>query len=452
MSNTKIPYTPRKIWSDVLHPALERNRFNVIVCHRRFGKTVGAINHMIKMACVNKKQRPLYAYVAPFRNQAEFIAWKYLLHYTEPFNNKYMLGQFSRQINKVSLTVRLPNLAEIRVIGADNPDALRGTYWDGVILDEYAQMKPEVWGEIIRPALADRQGWAVFIGTPKGINSFYDMYLRGCTEQGGWWSFISRASESGVIPPDELLAMKNDMTELEIRQELECDFTASSTDVLISLDLVLNAQDKMTRLHESDILGAVKIIGVDVARYGDDRSVIWRRQGLCAFTPNVYRGLNNMDIVDRLIYEMDSFNPDAVFVDAGRGEGVIDRCRQLGRVITEVNFGGSAVLSARYHNKRAEMWDAARKWLEAGGCLPTLKQTSLAADITRDLTTPQFGFTAAGKMKIEDKEKMKERVGFSPDLADALVLTFAAPVKATNEIHQIQYQRNNVPLVRRIRM
>ena len=99
---------------------------------------------------------------------AKAIAWSYLKHYTSPI--PYC------KINEGELSIILPNRATIRIFGADNPDALRGLYFDGVVMDEVAQMKPEVWGEIIRPALADRKGWAVFIGTPKGINLFSQMY------------------------------------------------------------------------------------------------------------------------------------------------------------------------------------------------------------------------------------------------------------------------------------
>jgi hypothetical protein len=138
-----------------------------------------------------------------------------------------------------------------------------------------------------------------------------------------------------------------------------------------------------------------------------------------------------MELADRVVYEINSFKPDAVFVDAGRGEGVIDRVRQLGYQVTEVNFGARAINDARYLNKRAEMWDSMKKWLEAGGCLYNVKVSEFAPDFTNDLITPAYGFTSAGKMKLEEKDKIKERVGRSPDLADALALTFAAPVRSS---------------------
>ena len=179
MTKIIIPYTPRQIWRDVIHPAMDQKKRAVLVCHRRFGKTVGCINELIKKAVQNSLRAPQYAYIAPFRNQAERIAWNYLLYYTSPIPG--------RKINASKLFVELPSQhknspgARIFVMGADYPDALRGMYLDGVILDEYAQMRAELYGEIIVPALADRDGFAYFIGTPKGQNQFYERYLAALT-------------------------------------------------------------------------------------------------------------------------------------------------------------------------------------------------------------------------------------------------------------------------------
>lgn len=138
MAEIVIPYTPRPIWRDTIHPALTANRFAVLVCHRRFGKTVGTVNEMIKKAILNEKKAPVYAYVAPYRNQAKCVAWEYLKYYTNPIPN--------RTVNESELYIELPTRharspgARLYIIGADHPDALRGIYLDGVILDEYADM------------------------------------------------------------------------------------------------------------------------------------------------------------------------------------------------------------------------------------------------------------------------------------------------------------------------
>lgn len=413
----EIPYAPRPLWKSEIHPALERHRFAVIVAHRRFGKTVGVINHVLKMALLCERPSPQFAYIAPYRVQAKQIAWNYLKYYTSVIPG--------REVNESELFVELPSLhegrvgARIYVKGADNPDSLRGSYWDGVILDEYAQIKPELWGEIIRPALADREGWAVFIGTPKGQNAFFEVYERGRADP-DWYTSKYTVADSGLLPDAEVAEMKKDMTEDAVRQELYCDFTASAFNVLISIDLVSEATRR--RILAEDIRGAPTVLGVDVARYGTDKSCIVRRQGLCMFAPLLFSGADNMKLADIVAREIDTHAPEAVFIDAGRGEGVIDRLRQLGFQVIEVPFGAAAIKKDKYANRRAEMWDSMREWLLRGGGLPE------DGRLAEELVMPEYGYDSKGRILLEPKEKMKERCGRSPDTADAAALTFAAPV------------------------
>lgn len=413
-----IPYVPRPIWKKEIHPALDKYRFAVMPCHRRFGKTVGSINGMIKKAILNEKRSPQYAYVAPFRNQAKRVAWEYLKYYTNVIPG--------RKINESELYVELPTRypespgARIYVIGADHPDALRGMYLDGVILDEYADMKPELWGGVIRPALADREGWAWFIGTPKGQNAFYEMYLHAKTTQ-GWFSCLYRADESGVLSEAELEDMKSQMTDLEVRQELLCDFTASASDVVIPIDLVTESANR--ELLESDVMGQPVIMGVDVARFGDDRSVITVRQGLWVKHIQSFTGLDTMAMAERVMIAIGEYKPQAVFIDVGNmGAGVVDRLRQLRYQVQEVNFGSAAMDSNRYANIRAEMYFKCKAWMESGGAIPN------NAGLKTELSTVEYKFNQQGRIILEPKDKLKERTGCSPDLADSLVLTFARPV------------------------
>lgn len=178
---------------------------------------MACINDLIKRAITDGKENGRYAYIAPFYSQAKTIAWDYLLRFSEPIRIN---------ANASELWVELINGARIRLFGGDNPDALRGLYLDGVILDEYADMRPRVWGEIIRPLLADRQGWAVFIGTPKGHNAFYDVWRTAQTSD-NWYASAIRASESGLLPEDELRDARLGMTEDQYEQEFECSFEAA---------------------------------------------------------------------------------------------------------------------------------------------------------------------------------------------------------------------------------
>jgi hypothetical protein len=188
-----------------------------LVCHRRAGKTVATIADIIRRAIHEKKPDGRYAYIAPYYAQAKNIAWDYLLKFAEPAIVKS---------NQSELWVELVTGAKIRLFGADNPDALRGLYLDGVVLDEYADMKPRMWGEIVRPLLADRQGWATFIGTPKGHNAFYDIY-NNAQKADNWYVKTLRADESGLLPDAELLDAQKSMSDNQYEQEFLCSFEAA---------------------------------------------------------------------------------------------------------------------------------------------------------------------------------------------------------------------------------
>lgn len=410
-----IPYRPR-FPQDEIHKQLETHRFCVLVAHRRLGKTVLSVNHLIKRAITDRKERGMYAYLAPFRNQAEQIAWGYLKHYTSQIP--------AISINEQKLSILLPNGATIRIFGADNPDALRGMYFDGVVIDEVAQIKPTLWGEVIRPALADRKGWAAFIGTPKGINLFsqiYDQALNLMSKGDPDWSaMLYSVEQTHVIDEKELAALKVEMSENEFRQEFLCDFSAAQDNGLIPIDDIRAAANKFYR--ESEYMGAPLIYGIDVARFGSDASVIFKRRGLVAFEPIVIRKFDNMALADRIAVEMAKEKPEAVFIDSGAGQGVIDRLRQMRFDVVEVPFGAQAIDKEQFANRRMEMWWHMAQWIKQGGAIPP------DPILQGDLGAPTYGYTPKGPKILEAKDKLKERIGRSPDLADALALTFAAPV------------------------
>jgi phage terminase large subunit len=195
-------------------------RFACIVTHRRAGKTVACIHDLQGGAIQSDKIRPRFAYLSPFLKQSKAVAWDYLRSALAP------LRAIGASTHDTELRVDYPNGGQVRLYGADNPDALRGIYLDGIVLDEFADMDPRVWSEIIRPALADRQGWAVFIGTPKGRNAFFELWRRSQSEQ-DWFSLMLKASETGLIPESELALAKRDLSEDQYAQEFECSFEAA---------------------------------------------------------------------------------------------------------------------------------------------------------------------------------------------------------------------------------
>ena len=166
---------------------------------------------------IDDKENGRYAYVAPYYAQSKTIAWDYLVRFSQPVLAK---------ANQSELWVELMNGARIRLFGADNPDALRGLYLDGVVLDEYADMKPSIFGAVLRPLLSDRKGWATFIGTPKGHNSFWEIY-NNATKDKDWYVKVLRASQTGLLEQSELDDAAKTMTQDQYLQEFECDFESA---------------------------------------------------------------------------------------------------------------------------------------------------------------------------------------------------------------------------------
>jgi len=220
-------YAPRPLQAEI-HRSLKR--YSVLVCHRRFGKTVLCINELIDKALRCNKKLGRFGYLAPTFKAAKDIAWVYLKQYTADIPGV----QYWENTAEVRFA---HNGAIIRVYGVgDDPDALRGLYWDGIVLDEYALMPSRVWTEVLRPGLIDRKGWAIFIGTPMGRNSFCE-YFEGATlgwlENGDrvhdpeWFGAVYRASETGVLDEPDLIAARRQMSKDEYDQEFECSFEAA---------------------------------------------------------------------------------------------------------------------------------------------------------------------------------------------------------------------------------
>ena len=210
-----LPYTPRKAFL----PFHERTkRWGCLVAHRRAGKTVAAVNDLIRAAFMYQGLNGLFGYVAPFQNQARRIAWDYFKFFAEPL---------IRDANEAQMTLTLVNGAKISLFGADNADAMRGLGFSGVYMDEYGDFKPSVFGNVIRPALSDKQGWAVFAGTPKGKNQFWDIYETARRIPDEWFVLRLPASESGLLPQGELNAAKAQLSEDQYLQEFECSFEAA---------------------------------------------------------------------------------------------------------------------------------------------------------------------------------------------------------------------------------
>ena len=225
---TDTGYRPRTPFIP-FHRRLQR--WAVIVAHRRAGKTVACINDLIRAALTATKPDARFAYIAPYFAQAKDIAWDYLCRYSAPIPGT--------SFNITELRIDYPNGARIRLYGAENAERMRGLYLDGVIIDEPADIDPRVWPEILRPALADRKGWASFGGTPKGRNEFWQIREIARQNPAEWFLLELRASESGILDADELSAARKQLTPDQYAQEFECDFSAALAGAYFGREMVV---------------------------------------------------------------------------------------------------------------------------------------------------------------------------------------------------------------------
>ena len=218
-------------------PYLTRDkRWSGIVAHRRAGKTVACIMDLIKRAVECKLREPRYAYIAPTYQQAKDVAWSYLKEYTAAIPEM--------KVSESELAITFPhNGARIRLYGAENYDRLRGLYLDGCVMDEFGDIDPRAWAEVVRPALSDRKGWATFIGTPKGRNGFHKVIEQSRSDP-DWYSATLRASDTELIDEAELLDARKSLTHEQYLQEYQCSFDAAIRGAYYGKEMSLAEEEK----------------------------------------------------------------------------------------------------------------------------------------------------------------------------------------------------------------
>jgi hypothetical protein len=227
-----VPYKPRPL-QRAIHDQMRKRRFGVLVCHRRFGKTVLGVNELQRGALTCGKERPRFGYIAPTYRQGKAVAFDYMQHYADPIPG--------RQVNQSELRVDYPNGGQSRIYGADNPDSLRGLYFDGVVLDEYGLHPAKTYSEVIAATLVDRGGWALFQGTPNGKNQFYEIAQhareRHKAKDKDWFYAEYKASQTGLLDRAYLHSARSVMTNDEYAQEFECSFEAAVKGAIYAKEL-----------------------------------------------------------------------------------------------------------------------------------------------------------------------------------------------------------------------
>lgn len=396
------------------------------VWHRRAGKDSCALNLTARDMF---KRVGTYWHLFPEQTQARRAIWNGIDRDGRRIIDQFLPPEVRARKNDQEMLIEAANGSIWQMAGSDNYDSLVGSNPVGVVFSEWSLANPEAW-EYIRPILVENDGWALFIYTPRGRNHGYTTFARALDDT-SWFAERLSVDATGLVTEDQIEAERRaGMSESKIRQEFFCSFEAESDEQLIPFSLVETARQREILPNVFD----EKVMGVDVARFGDDKSVIAFRHGRNGF-PMPYerfRGMDTMQLAARVAHWIDRWRPDAVFVDdGGVGGGVVDRLHQLGfhGTVRGVNFGGRSDYSRsgeKAANKRSEMWLSAREWMERGQVPP---DEQFAAEIT----APLYRYDAHNAIVLERKEDMKKRGMPSPDVADAFCLTFAYPVQGAQD-------------------
>jgi len=314
--------------------------------------------------------------------------------------------------------------AQAQLWNEENPDAFAGAHNPHgimVIMDEASGIPEVIWkvteGFFTEPEL--HRYWLAYSNGRKNTGAFFECFHKNRN----FWR--RRNLDSRDVEGTDKQVLQSIIDQYgedsdEARVEVKGEFPRQGDKQFIARDLAEGARGR--ELQEDP--AAPLIMGVDVARFGDDSSVIRFRRGRDArsIPAQKFKGLDNMQLAYRIAEAIDKYNPDAVCVDAGNGSGVIDRLREMGYKVHEIWFGSTRTDSPEWHNKRIEMWGRMREWLR-GGCFDEDQE------LVDDLVGPEYKFVANGDAQVlESKEEMKKRGLASPDNGDALALTFAVRV------------------------
>jgi hypothetical protein len=393
-----------------------------LIWHRRAGKDKTVLNLTIKKAF---ERVGTYFHCFPAYNQGRKVLWdgrgadgtKFLDHFPPEIIAKK---------NSTEMKIELVNGSVWQIIGADNYDSVVGANPVGIVFSEYAisDRYPQAW-DYFRPMLTENGGWAIFIYTPRGRNHGFERYTQALGNQ-DWFTQVLTVDDTKAITQADIDRDRRDgMSEDMIQQEYYCSFLASTENILIPPMLI----DEAKRRDVSAYSNAPRIAGLDVARFGDDRTALVIRQAHKVIYIDSWKGLDIAQTTGRVMdaYLMKMF--DAICVDAiGLGAGVADHLRVYQVPTVSVNVAESASLDEMYHRQRDELWFKLRAWFEERICgFDPACNPRMVAELEQDISDIHYDFSPSGRRIVESKDAMKKRshLGRSPDLGDALCMTFA---------------------------
>lgn len=401
---------------------------------RRNGKDLSALNIVTAKAI----QRPgLYLYIGPLHTQTRQIMWMGSTNEGRKFRDYIPAEIIKGKPRNSVMEIDLINGSMIKVVGSDQYDSLMGLNCVGAVFTEYSLQRPEAW-DYIRPMMAENGGWALFNGTPRGMNHMYSMYQMA-HKNPDWFVQYLTCEDTGH-PSLEAINEEREggMRESLIEQEFYCSWTSSSEEVFIPLDIIEPTTLPAAATDPGDYNFEPRILGCDVAFAAKgDKATIAYRQGRKLHFLRWYQGMDNMAFANEIARYIEIIKPHAVFVDAGRGEGVISRLVQLGyaNVVIPVNFGGK-VYEGGILNMKGKMWLNTLSWFMADN-KPDLHHLDEAPEaneevlqeLITELSSPFMTRNEKNQVGVESNAALKTRGISSLDLASGLVLTFAEEVQ-----------------------
>lgn len=320
-----------------------------------------------------------------------------------------------------------------RTSRSESPESLAGVHAEHVLLvvDE-ASGVPESVFEAAYGSMSGKNATTILLGNPtRSSGYFFETHTR---LRDSWWTKKVSCEDSHLVSEDFIKEMEVKYGADSNAMKVRCygEFPTAEDDTLISLHAVEQASKRTVEQPE----GTPVVWGLDVARYGDDASVLCIRKGRHLVSLQSWKKLSLMELSGRVLDLLNTADepPDEILVDSiGLGAGVLDRLRELDIPARGVNVSESPAMADRYANLRAELWDLTKSWFNEEVQIPN--DDSLIAD----LTAPRYSFNSSGKMIVESKAETKKRLGRSTDFADSLVLTFASSAAGASG----QYRRKN---------
>lgn len=360
-------------------------------------------------------------------NQLSDVLWAEIAYWMKKLPEGFQ-QHVEWKSDKIELKGSKNSFAVARTSRREQPDALQGHHAENMlfIIDE-ASGVPDIVFEVGQGSMSTKGAKVIMTGNPlRRQGFFYDSHSKN---RANWYNMRVSAFDCDYVTPSFIEDMASQYGEESAAYKARVlgQFPDADDDVLIPAHLIEAAMER-------DITpgpGVPILWGLDVARFGDDRSVLCKRQGGLMLEPlKVWRKMDLMELCGRVYAEYDACNfltrPQEILVDSiGVGSGVVDRLDELGLPVRGVNVSESPSFADKYFKARDELWFRAREWFEARDCSMPRDD-----DLLRELTAPVYSFSSNGKLRVEQKGDTKKRLGYSPDLADAFVMTFASQVSA----------------------